>query len=218
MKRHNKDTKEEDDDDDFVPIKKEMVIKALPKPTPTPTPEMVQDKAQSKLETGWGKAASSIWKASYISVQKTWREMLDKDLLRYQWGQDENECCWEVNLASNNGRPTKEINRRHKRRTQSEINAGVPKKGGPRVRPYCTHIALRATQKFPLPKFKVTDASHLCHNPKCANPDHLIVETRKANHSRKNCLFKIMCPHCDDEILVCTHDPPCLHSAIWSED
>lgn len=33
--------------------------------------------------------------------------------------------------------------------------------------------------------------SHLCHNPTCINPDHLIVETQSENEARKECANKI---------------------------
>jgi len=49
-----------------------------------------------------------------------------------------------------------------------------------------------------------TVASHLCHNKKCINPDHLICENIKDNNRRKGCLCQLMdsegslwnlCPH-----------------------
>lgn len=30
-------------------------------------------------------------------------------------------------------------------------------------------------------------ASHLCHNPTCANPDHIVVEAKARNEGRKRC-------------------------------
>jgi len=108
--------------------------------------------------------------------------------------------------------------REKKRRTKVEIARGVPMKSTKRIRPYCTHIALRAVQKFPLPWHQVTDASHLCHNPLCIRPDHLVVESRKLNHKRKNCLFKVGCQCCSTVLVVCTHNPPCLHAGEWQDE
>jgi hypothetical protein len=177
------------------------------------------DKQQADIEADWGDNASAVWKASFKAVQDTWKEILEKDIKKNQWGLSDTECCWEIILkASNNGRPTKEIKRVKTRRTKEEISRRVPLKSTKRVRPYCTHIALRAVQKFPLPRHKVTDASHLCHNPLCVRPEHLIVESRTLNHKRKNCLFKVMCQCCSNEIIVCKHNPPCLHAGDWQDE
>lgn len=43
---------------------------------------------------------------------------------------------------------------------------------------------------FHLPNF---DVSHLCHNTKCINVDHLVLEPHGFNNSRKTC---ISCGHC----------------------
>lgn len=196
-----------DDDDD-----------AFETPAPAnkrPNPEE-QDRAQSQIEAKWGASASAAWNATYEEVQITWEKMKSNDIKVHQWGETELECCWEVQLAANNGRPTKEIHKTKQRRTKIEIKENVPKKGRARTRAYCTHIALRAVQNFPLPQHKVTDASHLCHNPKCVRPEHIIiVESRKSNHARKNCLHKIDCPCCEEVILVCKHQPPCIHPGSW---
>ena len=49
---------------------------------------------------------------------------------------------------------------------------------------------------------KTHEVSHLCHNPCCFNPDHVVVETRSLNRLRKTCAKKglngkgvLQCPH-----------------------
>ena len=34
---------------------------------------------------------------------------------------------------------------------------------------------------------QIYEASHLCHNDYCFNPDHLVVEPRKDNRARQGC-------------------------------
>jgi len=174
----------------------------------------VADEQQQRAEMSWPKDEYSVvWNASFESVQETWKEMLASDIKENQWGANETECCWEVSLASSNGRPTKELKRLKTRRTKKEIEEGVLLKSTKRVRAYCTHIALRAEQKFPLPRFGKTDASHLCHNPICVRPSHLITEDRQRNHARKNCLLRVSCS-CGQDVVVCKHSPPCVRSAV----
>ena len=38
-----------------------------------------------------------------------------------------------------------------------------------------------------VPVLNVSCASHLCHTPKCINPDHIILETIADNADRKKC-------------------------------
>ncbi|KAK9361124.1 zinc-binding loop region of homing endonuclease-domain-containing protein [Lipomyces starkeyi] len=60
------------------------------------------------------------------------------------------------------------------------------------------------------------EASHLCHQPTCINPDHLVVETRQANLSRKICAVKFDLKtriNGRDYILKaeeCPHSPRCV--------
>lgn len=177
-----------------------------------------RDKSQCQLESNWATERSNVWKATFTQVQETWEEMLKQDIRHFRWGELEEECCWEVQLASNNGRPTKELKRVKTRRTQAELVAKVPLKSQPRIRAYCTHIALRASQKFPLPRQHKTDASHLCHNPVCVRPSHLVVETRRENHMRKNCIIKIQCYSCNAVAHTCPHHPPCIRSSSSTKD
>lgn len=163
------------------------------------------DSAQHEYECNtWGDEASAVWQATYDEVQATWEQM-ERDVSLHTWGPADLQCCWEVPYAfAKGGRPTKAIKRLSKiRRTKKEIDAGIPARDrAPRV--YCTHIALRACHMFPLPRLYKTDASHLCHNPRCVNPAHLVVESRRDNHARKNCV-----------LASCSHSPRCLHNGRW---
>lgn len=35
-------------------------------------------------------------------------------------------------------------------------------------------------------------ASHLCHNPTCINPDHIVVEKKELNEGRKSCKGRVV--------------------------
>ena len=48
------------------------------------------------------------------------------------------------------------------------------------------------------------DISHLCHNPLCVNPDHLVREDKEINQRRKGCVGTVTCPcGCRHEFSVC---------------
>jgi Zinc-binding loop region of homing endonuclease len=54
--------------------------------------------------------------------------------------------------------------------------------------------------------------SHLCCNPKCTIPSHVIFESAAANNRRKGCKVWVDCPHkgCSEKIIVCDHSPSCI--------
>ena len=54
--------------------------------------------------------------------------------------------------------------------------------------------------------------SHLCGNPKCIIPAHVVVETVVENNRRKNCIVWVDCLHkdCSERLLVCPHNPLCI--------
>lgn len=53
--------------------------------------------------------------------------------------------------------------------------------------------------------------SHLCHNPACSDPRHVVIETAKENNGRKGCLVFVACPHHEKHFVpVCEHRPPCI--------
>ncbi len=48
------------------------------------------------------------------------------------------------------------------------------------------------------------DVSHLCHNPLCINPEHLIREDSLTNQRRKGCIRTVTCPcGCNHTFSVC---------------
>jgi len=53
---------------------------------------------------------------------------------------------------------------------------------------------------------KGEDASHLCHEPKCLNEEHIVLEDASTNQRRKGCLGYMLCPVCKGIINVCPHD------------
>jgi hypothetical protein len=59
------------------------------------------------------------------------------------------------------------------------------------------------------------EVSHLCHQKRCINPDHIIQETGKANRARQCCKmlkpFSFICS-CGEitNIWSCPHQPQCL--------
>jgi hypothetical protein len=52
--------------------------------------------------------------------------------------------------------------------------------------------------------------SHRCHNPLCAVPAHIVIETPAENNNRKGCLVWVNCYHCHLRMLVCPHTPTCI--------
>lgn len=52
--------------------------------------------------------------------------------------------------------------------------------------------------------------SHLCHEPLCLCPEHVVVETCLANNGRKGCGVVFPCGHCPKIYLTCGHEPACI--------
>lgn len=57
---------------------------------------------------------------------------------------------------------------------------------------------------------KKMEASHLCHNSRCINPQHLLLEHRDVNKSRQGCVGTVICSGCEHSRLVCQHVPSCI--------
>lgn len=61
-------------------------------------------------------------------------------------------------------------------------------------------------------------ASHLCENPRCFNPDHLLWESAPVNNSRKGCPGDIYCPHHGHFLVaICRHTPKCMKPMLAPE-
>lgn len=57
---------------------------------------------------------------------------------------------------------------------------------------------------------KTKQVSHLCDHHWCHESSHIILESPKENHSRKNCKGYVWSKQYLDWIPVCNHNPPCL--------
>jgi hypothetical protein len=97
-----------------------------------------------------------------------------------------------------------------------------------KAKPLWHHLALRAAGR--LESWEVLwrgnqklDVSHRCNDPRCGNPDHLVVESKKTNNQRKGCpgpavRVQVACPgdpancECSSEQYVdlCRHEPRCI--------
>lgn len=57
------------------------------------------------------------------------------------------------------------------------------------------------------------EISHICGNPKCVNPNHLLLEPEQFNKHRDAChalAFNFSCPSCSSVIDTCPHVPRCI--------
>lgn len=64
----------------------------------------------------------------------------------------------------------------------------------------------------------ITEVSHLCHRHQCCEPSHLVIESSKQNHSRKNCVGFVWSSRYAEWISVCDHQPRCLTVKVRHED
>lgn len=61
-----------------------------------------------------------------------------------------------------------------------------------------------------------THASHLCHEPLCMNPEHIVVEDKAHNEARKVCRGRLMVRTSISGVVyelapaACPHEPQCL--------
>lgn len=81
---------------------------------------------------------------------------------------------------------------------------------------YTHHLAVRMVLgRNSVPTDRHHNVSHLCGRASCCNPEHLVVESARANHARKNCRASrsVTCPcgcmHTFN-VRVCEHTPPCI--------
>ena len=52
--------------------------------------------------------------------------------------------------------------------------------------------------------------SHLCNQPLCKVPSHVVVESQELNNGRKGCIGWVDCLHCGLPYVVCLHEPRCI--------
>jgi hypothetical protein len=74
---------------------------------------------------------------------------------------------------------------------------------------YLHHLSFLVENDWNLPERHVDHVSHLCSDPRCFNPEHLLIESPKQNNSRKNCgqIFKCKC---GCKVVACRHEPQCI--------
>ena len=69
------------------------------------------------------------------------------------------------------------------------------------------HMAVLEVTAGPAPEGR-TDASHLCGNPWCFEPEHLVWEDRAANIARRGCPGRVLVDGVH-WVRVCPHIPEC---------
>jgi hypothetical protein len=72
-----------------------------------------------------------------------------------------------------------------------------------------THILAAAAGNYPATSEH--EISHLCHNPHCIKPSHLLWELHPANVERESCRYtrRLECPACSHSFSLCKHAPAC---------
>jgi len=111
--------------------------------------------------------------------------------------------CWECSLATTKS-------------GYCQLNLNGAVKYGELQGNYTIHLwSLRQHKKYPdLALMDVIDleGSHLCHNKRCCNPDHLHWESGRNNKKRNNCPMNISSSA--ENVLVCEYiheGPACIH-------
>jgi len=91
-----------------------------------------------------------------------------------------------------------------------ELGYGVLQRGHGRAKIKVIQLAVWTKQEQLVPHGH--NASHLCHNPGCIRPDHLVIETCGKNNRRVACPCWCFVPGTDHQqrMRICPHDPPCL--------
>jgi len=93
------------------------------------------------------------------------------------------------------------ILRRGAEHARAEVASGERKTNA--VMYTCSHIVLVANGR--VPRAIGLQASHLCHETKCLNIDHLVWEYRYDNLRRNRCIGESAC--------ICGLQPPCVPTA-----
>jgi len=127
-------------------------------------------------------------------VKKKWRDTILPSITKKTYGNHE---CWEFNIATQGSGYC-----------QLQLNGSSY---GTQQGYYLLHIwSMRYHQRIPadLSNFGDADCSHLCHNKRCVNPDHLVFEEGRNNKRRNVCPYRVN----DTTICPYIHDAPaCLH-------
>jgi hypothetical protein len=91
-----------------------------------------------------------------------------------------------------------------------ELGYGVLQRGHGRAKIKVIQLAVWTKGEQLVPHGQ--NASHLCHNPACINPDHLVIETCGKNNRRVACPCWCFVPGAENQqrMRICSHDPPCL--------
>ena len=82
---------------------------------------------------------------------------------------------------------------------------------------YLHHVAWYAFGND-VPRPVAEHLSHLCGDPRCFNPCHLVIESPKMNNQRKGCKVAVRCTHCGHVIKLCDHMPGCIPLAALKEE
>jgi len=127
-------------------------------------------------------------------VKKKWENTVLISITKKAYGNYE---CWESNIATQGSGYC-----------QLQLNgSGYGSQQGF----YLLHIwSMRYHKRIPadLSHIGDPDCSHLCHNKRCVNPDHLVFEEGR-NNKRRN-----VCPHQVQGTLICPYihnAPACMH-------
>jgi Zinc-binding loop region of homing endonuclease len=108
--------------------------------------------------------------------------------------------CWQSKLKASHRNGYTRVNLRN---TFTEDNRKL------NVQPYLHQLALIATDR--LDQLSATlgnsryQISHLCHNGKCFNPDHLVVESSRNNKKRNSCQGHQIIVHKEMTYHPCAH-------------
>jgi hypothetical protein len=111
--------------------------------------------------------------------------------------------CWLSNTASAHPRGYTKLNLRNTKRPDDPM-----RKIG--CQPFFHQLAIVAKGEGAQLLNTATseyEVSHLCHNGRCFNPDHLTVETQSLNHRRQRCAesYVVVCRCCGTTYHPCSH-------------
>lgn len=126
--------------------------------------------------------------------------------------QDEELGCWTSKLASDQKETYANVNLQN---TYSH----VPGKGHLKInlkKAYLHHLAIIGKDDLERLSWctqenSIFQVSHLCHNPRCFNPDHLVVEESARNRARNICQHHEVVKFAGFSYHPCPHDAGGVH-------